>query len=96
MAFVASAPRTAASGVRPAPCWSWGEPADGPLVALPADQSHGWIRVEDELGHRHLVFVPIRGLTGRKVGDILGFTVSVNDTGALAQQVELVEDDKAA
>jgi len=40
--------------------------------------------------------VPIRGLTGRKVGDILGFTVSVNDKGALAQQVELVEDDKAA
>ncbi len=73
-----------------------GEPADGPLVALPADRPYGWIRVEDEPGHSHLVFVPIRELTGRKVGDVLGFTVSVNDKGALAQQVELVEDDKAA
>ncbi len=73
-----------------------GEPADGPLVALPADRPYGWIKVEDEPGHSHLVFVPIRELTGRKVGDILGFTVNANDKGAFAQQVELVEDDKAA
>lgn len=70
-----------------------GEPADGPLVALPAGKPHGWVRVEDELGNRHLVYVPIRELVGRKVGDILSFTVNANERGAFAERVELVEDD---
>jgi hypothetical protein len=73
-----------------------GEPADGPLVSLPADKPNGWIRVEDELGHRHLVYVPLRELDGRKVGDILGFTVNANEKGAYAEHVEPINDDQAA
>jgi hypothetical protein len=73
-----------------------GEPADGALVSLPADKPHGWIRVGDELGNNQLVYVPIRELSGRKVGDILGFTVNANEKGAYAEQVELIENDEAA
>jgi class 3 adenylate cyclase/cold shock CspA family protein len=73
-----------------------GEPADGPLVSLPPERPYGWLRVEDELGHGHLVYVPIKALTERKVGDMLGFIVGANDKGAIAQQVELVEEDHAA
>jgi len=73
-----------------------GEQADGPLVAQPTNKPYGWIRVEDEQGNRHLVYVPQRELSGRKVGDILGFTVSANDKGAFACHVEPITEDEAA
>ena len=73
-----------------------GEQADGPLVSQPAGKPYGWVRVEDDQGNRQLVYVPQRELSGRKVGDILGFTVSANDKGALASHVEPITDDEAA
>lgn len=73
-----------------------GEEADGPLVSLPEGRPYGWIRVEDELGNRQLVYVPKREIVGRTVGDLLGFTVMVNDHGATATKVELIEQDEAA
>ncbi len=73
-----------------------GEQADGPLVSQPAGKPYGWVRVEDEQGNRQLVYVPQRELSGRKVGDILGFTVSTNDKGAFASRVEPIVEDEAA
>jgi class 3 adenylate cyclase/cold shock CspA family protein len=73
-----------------------GEPAEGPLVALRPDKSCGWILVEDKLRHGHPVYAPISELQGRKVGDLLGFTVKANDKGSYADQIELAEDDQAA
>jgi len=73
-----------------------GEQADGPLVSLRPDKSCGWIRVDDEQGNRHLVYVPQRELAGRRVGDILGFTAAANTKGAYAEQVEPIVDDQAA
>jgi class 3 adenylate cyclase/cold shock CspA family protein len=74
-----------------------GEPADGLLFTPPADtRPYGWIRVEDELGHRHPVYAPLKELTGRKAGDILDFTVRANEKGSYAEGVELVEDDGQA
>jgi class 3 adenylate cyclase len=73
-----------------------GEQADGPLVSQPVGKPYGWIRVEDEQGNRQLVYVPQRELSGCKVGDILGFTVSANDKGALASRVEPIAEDEAA
>ncbi len=73
-----------------------GEQADGPLVSLPIGRPYGWIRVEDEQGNRHLVYVPQRELSGYKVGDILGFTVGANDRGSYAGQVEPIVGDQAA
>jgi hypothetical protein len=51
------------------------------------------VRHENELGNRHPVYVPIRELVGRKVGDILSFTVNPNERGAFAERVELLEAD---
>jgi class 3 adenylate cyclase/cold shock CspA family protein len=73
-----------------------GEQADGPLVSLPTDRPYGWVRVEDEEGNRHLVYVPQRELYGCKVGDILGFTVGASDRGASAEEVEPIVGDEAA
>jgi class 3 adenylate cyclase/cold shock CspA family protein len=73
-----------------------GEPADGRLVNLQEDRPYGWIRVEDDLGHHNLVYVARSELTGRKVGDLLGFTVGATDKGAFARQVESLEDAEAA
>lgn len=71
-----------------------GEPAEGLLFSLPADNKpYGWIRVEDELGHRHPVYVQLKELNGRKAGDILDFTVRANERGSYAEGVELVEED---
>lgn len=70
-----------------------GEPADGPLVSLPAQKTYGWVRVEDAPGNRHLIFVAPEEVSGHKVGDILGFTVGASDHGACALQVEAVTDD---
>jgi len=61
---------------------------------LPEGRTYGWVRVEDGAGNRHLVYVPANEVAGHKVGDILGFTVSANDKGACARQVEQVEDDE--
>jgi class 3 adenylate cyclase/cold shock CspA family protein len=69
-----------------------GEPADGPLIR-PTGKPYGWIRIEDELRHSHLVYVPVKELTGRKADDILDFTVRANERGSYAEGVELVEDD---
>ena len=73
-----------------------GEQADGPLVSQPAGKPYGWVRVEDDQGYRQLVYVPQRELSGCKVGDILGFTVSANDKGSFASRVEPVAEDEAA
>jgi hypothetical protein len=68
----------------------------GPLVSQPVGKTYGWVRVEDDQGHRQLVYVPERELSGCKVGDILGFTVGANDRGAFAKCVEPVVEDEAA
>jgi class 3 adenylate cyclase/cold shock CspA family protein len=73
-----------------------GEQADGPLVSLPADRPYGWVRVEDDEGNHHLVYVPVREMSGCKVGDILGFMVGATDKGAFAEQVEPIVGDEAA
>lgn len=70
-----------------------GEPADGPLVNVHPNRNNGWIRVEDASGNSHMVYVSARELAGYQKGDILGFTVDVNDKGAYARQVEQVADD---
>lgn len=71
-----------------------GEPADGPLVSQPVGKPYGWVRVEDDHGNRHLVYVPAAELQGHRVGEILGFTVEVNDRGAYARAIEQVQDDE--
>ena len=73
-----------------------GEQVDGPLVSQPAGKTYGWVRVEDDQGHRQLVYVPERELSGCKVGDILGFIVGASDRGAFAKCVEPVFEDEAA
>jgi class 3 adenylate cyclase len=73
-----------------------GEQADGPLVSQPAGRPYGWVRVEDDQGNRQLLYVPQRELSGCKVGDILGFTVSAGDRGAFASKVEPLAEDEAA
>jgi cold shock CspA family protein len=72
-----------------------GELADGPLI-LPVGRPYGWIRIEDGLGHSHLVYVALKDVAGRKGGDVLGFTVKAGEKGSYAEQVESVEDDDAA
>jgi class 3 adenylate cyclase/cold shock CspA family protein len=73
-----------------------GQPADGPLVARPEGKPYGWIRIDDDHGHRQLVYVPARELASHRVGDILGFTVRVNDRGAYAEAVERLQGADAA
>ncbi|MFD1150413.1 hypothetical protein, partial [Saccharothrix hoggarensis] len=72
-----------------------GEPAEGPLVSRPAAKPHGWIRVEDTAGNRHLVYVAAADLAEHRVGTMLGFTVSANDKGACASHVERAQDEAA-
>jgi class 3 adenylate cyclase/cold shock CspA family protein len=71
------------------------EPAEGPLVSLPPNKSYGWIRIEDVPGNRHLVYVPASELNGYTLGDSLSFTVRASDKGAIAGELEKIEDEAA-
>jgi class 3 adenylate cyclase/cold shock CspA family protein len=93
VAFIALEPNGSDKHPQAAAVLLVGEPAEGPLVVLPEGRPYGWIRVEDELRNSHLIYVPIRDLAGRKVGDVLEFIVNASERGAFAEQVELAGDD---
>ena len=69
----------------------------GALVSLPPGQPHGWLRLQDPLGHPHLVYLQVNSnAEGYKIGDTLSFRVAASDKGAYAEDVTRAEKDEAA